>query len=120
MGGCNNNTLIGPGNDAVFRVQACSNQAFSVRMTDPETIRQAQQLLGSSDQPILNGTLLRGNGGFNGPHDWHLDATSIEFADVAAEVCDGCPDDIDRDVDYWVDTVGRFCPWTSRIIVRLR
>ncbi len=105
---------------AVFRVSACENEAFNVRITDPDVIRRAQDLVGASQQPILSGALRRGNGGFNAPWSWHLEPATIEFADITIEVCDGCPAMVENDLDYWVDTVGRFCPWTSRIVRRVR
>jgi hypothetical protein len=105
---------------AVFRVSACESQAFNVRITDPNVISRAQSLIGTSEQPILSGALRRGNGGFNSPWSWHLDPASIEFADFTIEVCDGCPSMVEGDLDYWVDTVGRFCPWTSRITGQVR
>jgi hypothetical protein len=109
-----------PGASATtFRVQACSSQTFTVRMHDPQLIQRAADLVGQPDQPILNGTLARGDGGFNQPWSWHLVPGSVQFADLTTEVCDGCPQMVEQDLDYWVDTVGRFCPWSSRIVARL-
>jgi hypothetical protein len=36
--------------------------------------------------------------------------------DVATEVCDGRPSDVQGDRDYWVNTVGRFCPWAAKVV----
>ena len=36
------------------------------------------------------------------------------------EVCDGCPTLMQSDLDNYIDTVGRYCPWTTQIIGRLR
>lgn len=65
------------------------------------------------------GTLEAGSGGFNAPWSWHLVPESVGFADVATEVCDGCPHMVEEDLAYWVGRVGRFCPWTSRIVERI-
>ena len=35
------------------------------------------------------------------------------LAEISMEVCDGLPSDVEKDLDYWVDTVKRFCPWNS-------
>lgn len=105
---------------ATFRVQACTSQTFQVRVSDPATIQRATQLIGSDDQPVLLGALARGDGGFNEPWSWHLVPGTIQFADLTTEVCDGCPRMLEQDTGYWVDTVGRFCPWTSRIVARVK
>jgi len=104
---------------ATFRVQACSTETFSLRLTEPRLIDQANGLIGRAEQPIVSGALARGSGGFNEPWGWHMVPASVEFADAATEVCDGCPHMVEEDLDYWVGTVGRFCPWTSQIVGRI-
>lgn len=112
---------VGPGpSRAIFEVGACSGQTFNIRLVDSGLIARANDLIGGSNQPIVNGRLVRGDGGFNQPWSWHLAPESIEFADLTAEVCDGCPQMVEGNLDYWIDTVGRFCPWSSRILRRLR
>ena len=53
----------------------------------------------------------------NKGHAWHL--VEVELVDLTMELCDGRPSDLDQDLPYWADTVGRFCPW-SVVPVRLR
>jgi hypothetical protein len=52
-------------------------------------------------------------------HDWDfkLNESTIEFADFTTEVCDGQFLDIENDPDYWFNTVGRFCPWSTRMLI---
>jgi hypothetical protein len=38
------------------------------------------------------------------------------MVEVTMELCDGRPSDVERDLDYWVDSVGRFCPWSSALV----
>jgi hypothetical protein len=109
-----------PTDDAIFRVQACQDQFFRIRLTDPQLISRAEDLIGAADQAIVNGAISRGTGGFNSPWSWHLEPGTIEFADLTTEVCDGCPAMVEQNLGYWVNTVGRFCPWTSRIVARAR
>jgi hypothetical protein len=45
---------------------------------------------------------------------------SIEVADVTIELCDGRPSDVESALDYWIDTVGRFCPWGTEVVARLQ
>lgn len=111
---------------ALFTIRACENsnvspggETFQVRITDPDVIAEAERLVGSEDQRIVTGPLVRGDGGFNAPWSWHLDPDSVTFADVTVEVCDGCPHMVEEDLDYWVDTVGRFCPWSTEVVERV-
>lgn len=34
----------------------------------------------------------------------------------AIELCDGLPSDVESNLDYWVDTVRYFCPWSGKIV----
>lgn len=119
LGGCSDTPADPNDQAALFRVQACSNQTFTVRITDSRTIARAQELIGRSQQPILSGELARGDGGFNTSWSWHLKPGTVEFADFTIEVCDGCPRMVEQDLNYWIDTVGRFCPWSSRVVARI-
>ena len=39
----------------------------------------------------------------------------MTFADLAIELCDGCPSHIEDDKTYWIETVGQYCPWSARV-----
>ncbi|MFQ5871053.1 MAG: hypothetical protein ACE5IB_02685, partial [Candidatus Geothermarchaeales archaeon] len=60
--------------------------------------------------------LVRGDGGFNSPWSWHLDPDTVSMTEFSVEVCSGRPSDVESDMDYWVDTVGSFCPWSAEIV----
>jgi hypothetical protein len=115
-------TPTGPdsSNGALFRVRACRGQFFRIRLTDRALIRRAEQLAGTAHQPIVTGELVRGSGGFNVPWTWHLVPETVSFVDVATQACDGCPDELEDNLGYWITTDGRFCPWTAHIESRLR
>lgn len=106
--------------EAVFLIEACEDQQFRVLIRDADVIAEAEALIGAEQQRIVNGELRRGDGGFNAPYDWHLDPATVAFADATIEVCDGCPERIEDDLDYWIETVERFCPWTTRVVERER
>ena len=88
-------------------------------MTDSIAIERGEELAGTDEPIIAGGGLARGDGGFNPPWNWHIDPASAGFFDAAIELCDGCPQMVEDDLDYWVDTVGAFCPWSSRVIERV-
>jgi hypothetical protein len=64
---------------------------------------------------VVSGRIVRGDGGFNAPWSWHLDPLSIEVPQASIELCDGRPSMVQSDLDYWVDTVQRYCPWAARV-----
>ena len=86
--------------------KACSTPSFLLE-------RPAQELAIVSGDPTLE-RIAQGNGGFNTPWNWHLDPDTVSLPEVAIELCDGCPSDVEASgVNYGG---GTFCPWTSEII----
>jgi hypothetical protein len=68
---------------------------------------------------FINGPINYGNGGHNHNANhwflWHFIPNQWDLAEVAIELCDGCPySDVDADTAYWVGNVGSFCPWSGR------
>ncbi len=88
---------------------------FRTVLEQPEDIARAEAALaGDGYAGIPNGALAYGDGGVNAPHNWHMVGTTL--ADMTIEVCDGTASMVDEDLVYWVETVGRFCPWTATVI----
>ena len=94
---------------------AVGDERFSVLLVGSELIANARGLLaGEERMSIPVGIVVRGSdGGVNTGHDWHLDPASLQFADVATEVCDGRPSDVD-DASTW--SVEQYCPWGATVI----
>lgn len=111
---------------ALFTIRACASeenpegQIFHALIRDPAVIAEAESLIGAGNQKILSGRLLAGDGGFNAPWSWHLDPDAIGFAEVTIELCDGCPAFVEEELDYWLNTVGTYCPWTTEVVARER
>jgi len=100
--------------------------AFVVRTASKPLIEQldAQLLLPVEQRKIVSGALVRGNGGYNknGDHEfgWHFKEDDWSLTDVTVEIYDGRPySDIDKDLDYWIDTVKRYGSWGSYVRKRL-
>lgn len=111
---------------AVFLIRACASpqdpdgQTFRTLIRDPAVVAVAESLIGAGQVRILNGALLPGDGGFNQPWGWHHDPSGVEFDEVAIELCDGCPQFVQDDLAYWLDVVGRYCPWSTEVVARER
>lgn len=95
--------------------QTADAETFQAVVSDPASIeRITDALAGDGYAGIPNGALAHGDGGVNAPHAWHL--LDVMVVDVTIELCDGTASMVDADVDYWVDVVGRFCPWSAIVL----
>ena len=71
---------------------------------------------GESQAKIPSGKIIGEPVFYNEPWSWHIDPQDIHMAEFTIEVCSGLPSHVENDLDYWVNTVGRFCPWSAEII----
>lgn len=76
------------------------------RAADIAVVRRAIKAGETAGIPI--GRIYRGRRE-NGGYAWHL--RDVRLAEVTIELCDGRPSDLDADLDYWVGSVKRYCPW---------
>jgi hypothetical protein len=101
---------------ATFEV---AGEQFRVWVTNPQTVQQILDLAaGTSSASIPNGRILRGPGSadYNLPWSWHLDPEEIEMAEMTIEACDGTPSYVEEHLAEFVDTIGRYCPWSARLV----
>ncbi|MGH8906323.1 MAG: hypothetical protein ACRD0K_07375 [Egibacteraceae bacterium] len=102
----------------VFVVEVAGEERFRLLLEDPEKIAEAKRVMEAGRVGVVSGRLAAGDGGFNAPFHWHLAPSSVEFPDVAIELCDGRPSDVEADLDYWLNNVRRFCPWSAKIVAQ--
>ena len=102
---------------AVYRVEMVG-ETFRISAETEAQAAAADAALASGRVGVILGTLVRGDGGVNTGYSWHLDPATIEYPDASIELCDARPSFVEEDLDYWVDTVGRFCPWSARVVGR--
>jgi hypothetical protein len=91
-------------------------QDFRAVTSDPEVIDmvRAELLLSENERHLfIIGPIDRGDGGHNQSWNWHFLPDQWTLTEFAIELCDGNAELVNQDVDYWVDTVGQFCPWGS-------
>jgi hypothetical protein len=114
LAGCSGSELSLSGGILVtFDVGA---ESYSVFVTNEETIEDVFAVRrGESEATIPSGRLVRGLVDYNEPWTWHIDSEDIVMAELTIELCDGLPSHVEDDVDYWVNTVERFCPWSAKI-----
>ncbi len=91
---------------------------FTIVTNNNELINQCRsQLTLPEDERTLhiNGYLDYGDGGFNEPWSWHILPNDWILAEMSIGVCNGEPEDVENNPEYWINTVGQLCNWGSFI-----
>lgn len=117
LGACDDDDPAAPEAPVEYTVDV-SGEEFVVRVTTQAQVQDMEARLASGEEGVINGALEPGDGGFNDPWSWHMVPASVETPDMAIEVCDGRPSMVEDDLDYWLDTVDRFCPWGAVVTGR--
>ena len=87
------------------------DESFRVRLVGEDQISAALRAEAGSGGRIPNGRIVGGTE-VNRGWSWHL--VDVSFVEVAIELCDGRPSDVERaGVNFGG---GRFCPWTARVV----
>jgi len=94
---------------------AICDETLAVWSTADAFIDTARELLASGEGLIpIFATLLDGSD-CDAQWSWHPDAAHMSFAELAIELCDGCPSHIEADKTYWLTVVRQYCPWSARV-----
>ena len=88
-----------------------AGETFRVQLVGERQIEAARAAQGGGPARIPNGRIVLGVG-VNSGWSWHLE--DVEFVQVAIEVCDGRPSDVERQGMQF--GAGRFCPWSARVL----
>lgn len=100
------------------RARPDGSEDFVATTRDPDLIAQLRAQLDVPEDErsgFVLGTIARGGGGHNLDWNWHFVANAWRTVEAAVEVCDGRSSEVDEDLDYWVDHLGYFCPWSSYV-----
>lgn len=96
-----------------------SDYTMVAATSDPGVIAKVEQEL---QKPLdernmhINGDIARGNKAYNAQWSWYFIPDEWDLVEVSVEVCDGRPGMVEENINYWVDQVGYFCPWSSRVV----
>ena len=88
-----------------------AGETFRVQLVDGRQIEAARAAQNGGAARIPNGRIVPG-AGVNAGWSWHLE--NVEFVEVAIELCDGRPSDVERQGAQFGG--GRFCPWSARVV----
>lgn len=88
-------------------------ELLRVWTTDDAFIDEAISQLGGMTPPRVAVFVPAAGVDCDAQWSWHTEPTPVSFADLTIELCDGRPSDVEGDIDYWVNTVGQYCPWSA-------
>ena len=97
--------------DAAVVTFGVAGETFRVQLVDERQIAAARAAQSGGSARIPLGRIVPG-AGVNSGWSWHLE--DLEFVEVAIEVCDGRPSDVERHGTQFGG--GRFCPWVARVL----
>jgi hypothetical protein len=52
---------------------------------------------------------------YNQPWSWHIDPEDIHMAEATIELHDGLPSFVENELEYWLESVHRYAPWSATI-----
>jgi hypothetical protein len=104
----------GESSEAYFIFDCPPNtDTFVIKVTNPQTIQQARNIIATGAHNIVAGTLIKQPVYYNSPWSYHLDPKSIGFPEFAVELCDASMRGLETNLDIaWSD----WCPWNSRLV----
>ena len=109
---------------AYFKVAGATEaDTFVIALTDPVTIAEARALASGQGSKHVTGLVVAEAVPYNKPWSFHLDPTSISFAEMSIEVCDAATTYVE---EHLAEVGGaflpdrRWCPWSSRVIEEVK
>jgi hypothetical protein len=88
-------------------------ETFVIKLIDPQTIREARNIIATGAPKIVIGSLIKQPVYYNSPWSYHLDPKSINFVEGAVEVCDASMGYLEDNLDI---AYADWCPWNSRLL----
>ncbi len=111
LAGCESDVPTAPTPERAVVTFRVGTEEFRVRLNDDEDVDAAIRAQLGGRARIPNGRIVAGANENTG-WSWHLE--DVEFVEVAIELCDGRPSDVERDGTQFGG--GRFCPWSATVV----
>jgi Big-like domain-containing protein len=99
--------------EAYFIFDCPPNTTFTIKLTDPQTIQEARNIIATGAPKMVIGTIVKQPVYYNSPWSYHLDPKSIGFAEFAVELCDANMNYLEANLDV---AYSDWCPWSSRLV----
>ncbi|MEV8635333.1 calmodulin-binding protein [Streptosporangium sp. NPDC051023] len=109
------------GSAAYFEYTDITHEKAVLKLTDPAKIQHARDLVNgeTTDRPHLFGRIVPRTAPYNPRWSYHYNPDTVDFFDVAIEVCDATIPYVEDHLD---EAGGAFlpgyvwCPWSSRLV----
>lgn len=114
VAGCGGAMDPAPQTTLVFRMRGADAQEFRHVTRSGVLIAEARAEVArplAQRRLFPSGAIRAGDGGVNSPWHWHF--VELDLVENAIELCDGNPKLVEADLPYWLNRVGRFCPWSA-------
>lgn len=104
-----------------FAQYECPGKEFVIELIDEQKIAHAHRILSGEEKSRIHvhGRIVKKTASYNPGWTFHLDPTTIDFFELAIEVCDASMDYVQDHLD---EACGAFlpgchwCPWSSRLV----
>ncbi len=101
-----------------------SREPFVIKLTDPKKIEHARRILGGQEtsKTHVMGRIIKRPAPYNPAYGFHLDPNTIDFFEMAIEVCDATLSYTEEHLD---EACGAFlpgcffCPWSSKLVAEV-
>ncbi|UQA55554.1 calmodulin [Polyangium aurulentum] len=103
-----------------FTMPSSPGKEFIFEVTDEARIAHARKILSGEEQNRVHvhGRIMKRTAPYNPTWSWHLDPATIDFFEMAIEVCDADMQYVEEHLD---EACGAFlpgchwCPWSSKL-----
>jgi hypothetical protein len=99
-----------PSSRALVTLRVAGEQ-FKIQLNSKDQVDAARRAQQGGTARIPSGRIILGTSENSG-WSWHLE--DVAFVEVAIELCDGRPSDVERGGSQFGG--GRFCPWNASIV----
>jgi len=91
-------------------------EQYSIFITNNKTIEEVFAVQrGESQATIPSGLIVEGAVFYNQPWSWHIDSEDIHMVEMTIELYDGVPSFVENELEYWLEGVHRYAPWSATI-----
>ncbi|WP_245674717.1 BP74-related protein [Herbidospora cretacea] len=107
-----------------FQMETVERRRFTIELTDQAKIDHARKILKGEEKNRIHvfGRIAKRPAAYNPQWSFHLDPSTIDFFEMAIEVCDSTTQYVEDHLD---EACGAFlpgcfwCPWTSRLVAEV-
>ena len=115
--GCTNQTLEPTLSGGILVTFDVEGEVYKIFVKNKKAIADILALeRGESQARILKGKLIGEPVFYNEHWSWYVDPIDIQMTEFTIEACSGLSSHIENVLEYWVNTIGCFCPWSAMIV----